>query len=130
MSPSHLSGTDFVCSFSINFGMIIRNRQPQNATDTYLCFDLADEHQTDLGHLAQTILTYEGYASNSCRTVAPGDVTTKFIHSSLMEPVFVPPGSRAVQQLGMVLPAPASLTVPEIAKALEYEREVCFNLKL
>ena len=56
--------------------------------------------------------------------MAPGDITGEFISNSFSEPAFVPPSSTAVQLLGMVLPAPASLTLPEVVKTLGYEKEV------
>ncbi|CAL8463614.1 g3148 [Coccomyxa elongata] len=83
-----------------------------------------DEHQADLSHLAQVLLSYGAYAPKSCCIMAPSDITGELISNSFSEPVLVPPSSTAVQLLGMVLPAPASLTVPEVVKTLGYEKMV------
>lgn len=84
----------------------------------------ADEHQADLSHLAQALLSYGAYAPKSCCIMAPSDITGELISNSFSEPVLVQPSSTAVQLLGMVLPAPASLTVPEVVKTLGYEKMV------
>lgn len=84
----------------------------------------ADEHQVDLSHLAQRLLSYGGYTSKSCCRADPGDITSEYIHTAFTEPVIIPTSSAAKQQLGMVLPPSTGLTVPEIAKVLGYDKEV------
>ena len=90
----------------------------------------ADEHQVDLSHLAQRLLSYGGYTSKCCCRAAPGDITSEYIHTAFTEPVIIPTSSAAKQQLGMVLPPSTGLTVPEIAKVLGYDKEVQKNPKL
>lgn len=85
---------------------------------------VADEHQVDLGHLSQRLLSHEAYTSETCCRATPGEITSDFIHSRFTEPVIIPPSSAAVQQLGMVLPPAAGLTVSEVAKAVGYDKEV------
>ena len=51
-------------------------------------------------------------------------MTEEYIHSGLAQPVLVPASPTAVQQLGMVLPPATDLSVPRIAEALGYDREV------
>lgn len=85
----------------------------------------ADEGHPDLGVLAKQLLEYAGYAQASCPELAASEVTEEYIHTGLVQPALVPTSATAVQQLGMVVPPANDLTVPCIAAALGYEREVC-----
>ena len=56
--------------------------------------------------------------------LAPGAITADYIHTSFDQPVLVPASASAVHGLGMALPPAEQLTVPRIAQALGYDREV------
>lgn len=85
---------------------------------------LADDHQVDQGHLASTLQSYDGYASAKCSCFQPSEMTLEHVHNRFSEPALVEASPLAVHQLGMVLPAVESLSIPELVKTLGYEKEV------